>query len=232
MQDPDQPLASTKCYLYRAVNTVNGKAYIGITMYPDKRWRQHKRDSRSAKAVENNKAPLFYAAARKYGWDAFKWQILAICRNSVAAGKLEMLAIALGMGHYNVLPGGTTGRTGLKHSEATRKKIADLQRGKKRGPRDPAVGQKLSALFKGRPGRKKPQEEKDRISASLSGRKKPYKARGPVKRKLTDHEQTAVRAMRKYDLCWEDLALMFGVSRSTIGRILNGYDCERRSAQP
>lgn len=56
--------------IYRATNTINNKVYIGFTSQPpENRIYQHKNDSKRGDTY-------FYYAIRKYGWDAFIWDIL------------------------------------------------------------------------------------------------------------------------------------------------------------
>jgi group I intron endonuclease len=55
--------------IYKATNTINGKAYIGF----DSNWPKRKRTHKSKhKYADSN----FYSALRKYGWGAFTWEIL------------------------------------------------------------------------------------------------------------------------------------------------------------
>ena len=55
--------------IYKFVNTINGKCYIGFTQDIQKRLDNHKSYSKT-------KDTAFYRAVRKYGWDAFKFEIL------------------------------------------------------------------------------------------------------------------------------------------------------------
>lgn len=55
--------------IYKATNTNNGKAYIGF----DSNWPRRKHAHKSKyKYADSN----FYSALRKYGWDAFEWEII------------------------------------------------------------------------------------------------------------------------------------------------------------
>lgn len=58
--------------IYRYTNLINNKVYIGSTVNIKHRQREHK------KAAEHNrtKSIYFYQAARKYGWDNFKFEII------------------------------------------------------------------------------------------------------------------------------------------------------------
>jgi hypothetical protein len=60
--------------IYRAINKVNGKSYIGF----DSNWPNRKRDHRRYHPKDSKYAQssAFYKALRKYSWDNFEWEIL------------------------------------------------------------------------------------------------------------------------------------------------------------
>ena len=55
--------------IYKSVNRINGKVYIGF----DSKWPKRKREHKSSSKKIKNK---FYNAIRKYGWDSFTWEII------------------------------------------------------------------------------------------------------------------------------------------------------------
>nr|QMP83740.1 MAG: hypothetical protein [Caudoviricetes sp.] len=55
--------------IYRAVNVINGKSYIGFDSNYPKRIKTHQRDCKKPKTI-------FHKALRKYGFENFDWQIL------------------------------------------------------------------------------------------------------------------------------------------------------------
>ena len=57
-------------YLYKIVNTVNHKIYIGVTKHPSRRWSGH--------IHKSSKCPKLRNAIKKYGKDKFSMQILCI----------------------------------------------------------------------------------------------------------------------------------------------------------
>lgn len=60
--------------IYRAINTINGKSYIGLTRLTlEERKHKHWLNSRNEK---KNLKQAFYLAINKYGWDKFEWQEL------------------------------------------------------------------------------------------------------------------------------------------------------------
>ncbi len=60
--------------IYRAINKINGKSYIGLTTLTlGERKHKHWLNSRNP---DKNKKQAFYLAISKYGWDSFEWQEL------------------------------------------------------------------------------------------------------------------------------------------------------------
>lgn len=68
-------------YIYKIINLINLKIYIGQTVQPVKRrWRQHELSAQNTKRSDSN-LPL-HSAMRKYGIDAFKYEIIEKCRDT------------------------------------------------------------------------------------------------------------------------------------------------------
>jgi group I intron endonuclease len=102
--------------IYKIVNSVNGKVYIGYTKNFDKRLNEHKQDSKRF----NTK---FYKAIKKYGWNNFTHTILcqSLCETHIK--ELEVYFISEHNSYkkgYNSTLGGEGNNTSV--SEATRKK--------------------------------------------------------------------------------------------------------------
>lgn len=71
-------------YIYKIINNVNDKVYIGKTAFSiNKRFQEHCKD---AFRDRNEKRPL-YAAMRKYGTDAFSVSLIEECDDTVAADR-------------------------------------------------------------------------------------------------------------------------------------------------
>lgn len=67
-------------YIYKVTNKLNGKIYIGKTLFSiEERWKQHCRDSR--KELKERR-PL-YSAIRKYGEENFSIEQIEECSDSV-----------------------------------------------------------------------------------------------------------------------------------------------------
>ena len=106
--------------IYTITNSVNGKCYVGQTLQGDplQRWRRHK-----VLAAMDSPTAL-HAAIRKYGSDAFRFEIIEQCDAAVVNDRettwIEKLN-TLSPNGYNLTRGGD----GFKgqHSAATRAKI-------------------------------------------------------------------------------------------------------------
>jgi predicted GIY-YIG superfamily endonuclease len=100
----------TSMLVYKATNTINRKFYIGITARQLKdRVKEHISDSK-----KRGGCPAFHAAIRKYGKDAFSWEILHKDLLREDAESKERLLIATLKPAYNIAPGGRTGGGELK----------------------------------------------------------------------------------------------------------------------
>lgn len=61
-------------YIYKILNIINNKVYIGQTVQPQKRWHQHKCDSR-----KKFFSSAISAAMKKYGIENFEFKVIACC---------------------------------------------------------------------------------------------------------------------------------------------------------
>ena len=110
-------------YIYKITNRINKKIYIGVTTQenPNSRWSDHKSHNR-----QETGCPLLMKAFKKYGEDAFKFEILIICFNEDVF-RFENDYIkkynSLSPNGYNIAEGGKTNKSflGKTHSEETRK---------------------------------------------------------------------------------------------------------------
>lgn len=109
-------------YIYLITNLVNGKQYVGKTVYSiEKRFKEHIADS---KRKRNSNRPL-YRAFRKHGISNFKIEIIEKCDIELAADR-EIYWIE----QYNTFKAGynaTMGGDGkLRITTATRDKVVEL----------------------------------------------------------------------------------------------------------
>jgi group I intron endonuclease len=148
-----------KYKLYRATNTINGKVYIGYTCNFATRKSGHKH---SAKA--GLRRTKFYSAIRKYGWDAFYWEIIfeswdkEACLMAEKSMISDYNSVLLG---YNIHEGGRVGAShfgeangmfGKTHTDEVKIKLSSLatERFKGKSYEDLYGVEKANALRKSR----------------------------------------------------------------------------------
>jgi group I intron endonuclease len=201
--------------IYAIVNLRNGKRYVGSSINIPKRWRRHGIDLRGG--IHHSVA--LQRAWRKYGEDSFAFVLLACIEEADNLLAAEQHFIDRYRCHspaygYNVSP--TAGNAlGVKHTEATRQKLREglqtrghpmlgkshseesrlrmskSRRGVPRGPRSEEVKRKLSLSAQ---GRIISDEQRDKISNTLRGRKRDplaaaRSAAGHVGQKRTEEQK-------------------------------------------
>lgn len=139
----------------------SGKVYIGITVQnPLYRWNK-------GNGYSNNEH--FTNAIRKYGWDNFKHEILfdGLTKEEAEQKEIELIAshksnrIEFG---YNQDSGG---KCNAKHSEETRKKISESNKGKKHKPMSVETRRRMS---ESRTGKHLSEETKKKIGNAHRGK--------------------------------------------------------------
>lgn len=140
--------------IYEAYCEKSGKTYIGLTTQSLKtRRQQHESYARRGSNTH------FHKALRKYGADAFDWDVTLKVSSLDDLKRMERLMISLYERHqlYNETEGGD-GTFGRIASAETRKKISDNHANFK-GKNHPRYGKPVS------------EETKRKISMALTGRK-------------------------------------------------------------
>jgi group I intron endonuclease len=159
--------------IYRHVNKVNNKSYIGLTKQePTKRWQNG--------LGYNKNQPLFYKAIQKYGWENFEHELLeGNLKTLQEANQREIFWISYyhtwvedpECQGYNLTRGGD-GLAGHRLTEETKQKISRANKGKARSE---TFKQQLSLRMSGSNnhfyGRTHTEETKQKISEATLGRK-------------------------------------------------------------
>lgn len=88
-------------YVYKMMNTANGKVYIGRTKDFNRRMEEHKKIAYSQKPSNKGKykRPL-YVAIREFGWDSFEITIELECE-SIEASQLKEMELMEKFNSYN-----------------------------------------------------------------------------------------------------------------------------------
>jgi group I intron endonuclease len=116
-------MPANSCLIYTVKNKVNGHCYVGSTVEPVRRWRNHS----IALAANSHSSPLLQQAWNKYGASSFEFMPYVVCPSD-QRHDYETIAIKAG-GYYNllkvaglVMPGAMSGR---KHTDAGKKNLSD-----------------------------------------------------------------------------------------------------------
>lgn len=78
----DTKISPDCCGIYKITNKINGKCYIGQSVYIRHRWIEHKYKAFTLK--DNN---YFHNALRKYGWDNFNFEVIEQCEQNELSDK-------------------------------------------------------------------------------------------------------------------------------------------------
>ena len=111
-------------YIYKYTNLINGKIYIGKTYRLNKRKYEHKHREVNT---------YFHNALKKYGFENFKYEVIAQTDNDKTLNFLERYYIrkfnSFGENGYNLTLGGE-GTLGKHLTEEQKKKVSEAQKGK------------------------------------------------------------------------------------------------------
>lgn len=186
------------CIVYAAVNTINGKIYIGATEKGlAARARKH---FANAKRGQSGK---FYTAIRSYGAELFEFVVLATCSDFWSALEIERQMIARLKPEYNLTDGGG-GIKGFKFSAQSRAKMSEAKKGKRcgwlHGPDVDNIKKKLSDSAKRRKGTYR-LTEANKESLRANARKANVARRKPIKCETDGNVfESAALAARHYGL--------------------------------
>lgn len=151
--------------IYKFVNQINGKVYIGYTIHPERRLYEHKNKSKFFSSA-------FYDAINKYGWNNFTFEIIyqsldgEHCLNTMEEYFIKKYQshVNEGLG-YNMTYGGD----GQKNpTPETRWKIGSANRGKIRGPQSEETKRKIGSANS---QKKRTPEEKEHLRQINLGKK-------------------------------------------------------------
>jgi group I intron endonuclease len=188
--------------LYVVENLITNQKYYGITSLSVKeRWKKHQYSYRTEK--KKNDCPKFYNSIRKYGVENFKISLIECSTDCQHIEKLEIEKISNDTDCLNVSPGGggmttnpgwkhspetiqklkekTPPMLGKIHSEETKRKISESQKGLQVGEKNGMYGKTQSEEWKKErsikmmqnnpmKGKTHTEEARNKISASKIGK--------------------------------------------------------------
>lgn len=236
--------------VYKATNTVNGKAYVGKTSFPEAATEKLARRKREhlSEACRDRLNSHLYNAIRKYGFERFTFEVLEEFETAEEAYAAERrLIAALGTTDrsigYNATSGGE-GVTGL--SPERRRKISDAAK-KRTGTKNSFFGRRHSpetrrkisasrAKYKGEAhplwGTSRSASTKQKISASKTGKalwtdeqKRQIGQRNSGEKstsaKLTNVQAVELRTLFGQGTAARELQTLFGLSKAAVWRCIN-----------
>ena len=182
-------------YVYKITNTVNGKAYIGISV--------HEPEKRRIKAHLSGRGNRIIAkAVEKYSKDAFTYEVLEA---NVFDEFLPDLEIAYIEKFNTVAPHGYNLTSGGSHaipSAETRRKISESKRGEKNPnfgkPRSAETRHKMSKAQKGQKRKPLSAEHRSKLHSVESRRKMSETKRGRKHSAETRRKMSEAKRGRKH----------------------------------
>ena len=238
--------------VYKAVNKINGKIYIGQTCRSlKKRIKEHKYD-----AFHNTYNSPFHASIKKYGLENFEWDIVKKCYSGEDLDKAEKYFIKSHRSNdrfkgYNLTIGGNVLRGkdnpfyGRRHTDEVKKKISLVNKGNPGHNRGKNLSEetkrKISnvrkkkglSVGKNNPmyGKKHSEETKDRMASKKLGRKVPDKYLNHlISNWLVTYpngNRVVIRNLKKF--CRENGLSQGNMAKVNVGKCNNhkGYKCKK-----
>lgn len=190
-------------YIYRILNKINGKSYIGQTVQLKTRWSGHVRSSRDGSSKIGE-------AIKKYGLENFEFVILEEVESQEDLDRLEKHYISFfetnmsSGGHgYNLTDGGFSGVRGLKMSDETKTLMSEKKR--ELYSRSPEVIEKISATVK-----------------------KLWQDENYIKKNTVCCPVDSETLLRESEgLSWNDIASKFEVSSTTVKKWFKNFNLKK-----
>ena len=170
--------------IYVVEHVESGKRYVGKTIDPDRRWREHRNNSE-----HDENSTYLYNAIRKHGKEAFIFKIVETveCESELSDAEKRWIALYRldGIELYNMTDGGDGQRRGWSPSDETRQKMSESHVGEKNSfygkTHSNETRQKISQANKGRTsarlGMSCSNETKEKMRAAKLGKQSPLKGR-------------------------------------------------------
>lgn len=230
------------CFVYKITNIKNSKSYIGVTNYakPIKRWKKHVLISKNKQLyLTNGSFRDLHQAILDFGVESFTFEVVEECPSRLGF-KREQYWIkfydTFGENGYNKTAGGR-GFNGRTHSEETKAKLAELNKGKFSGPdngwfgkhHSPETKAKISAANKKKifnRGENNPFYGKKHSPETIAlmkekAQKREYQKEWAIKRsKLTSEDVAEIKKCYEAGIKVVDLAEKYKVSIPCIYKVI------------
>lgn len=213
--------------VYTATNAINGKVYVGKTIRTLSHAKaRHKQ--RATKAWKHGCESRFYTAIRKYGFEAFSFEIIyrGVSDEDIQAKEREYIQLLNSMDNavgYNMTPGGDGG-AGKVLSEAHRAKLSTCFAGDKNpcygkfGDKHPAAGHKKTAagiqnIRNAQLGVPKTDQQRLKLSEA--------RKRGS---RWSETDRADMSKMRESGMTFAQIADLYDANPGTVFGIIQSYD--------
>lgn len=179
-------MTDSQFYVYKHINKINGKQYIGITSrLPEERW--------GIQGANYRTSPYFWSAIQKYGWENFDHEILFSNLTHDEACKKEKELIAEYKTQdktygYNIMEGGIASIL----PQEVREKISHALMGNKNGLGHPCSEEKKRKISEAQKGRKLTAEHKAKLSMAKKGKKHGRPSEETIKKISDAHKKKPV----------------------------------------
>lgn len=216
--------------IYQIRNTINGKKYIGSAVLFRRRWYTHRwaleRNSHHSKHLQR--------AWNKYGEQAFAFEIIELCEKPQLIAREQAAFDRLGADYNSAPVAGSA--LGVKHSEETRRKCSERNKGNKY-----SVGRKMtdvcraaiSAANRKRKGYKRSATSVAATAAAHKGMKRSAETRAKIAARAIGRKRAPITA----ETCAKLSAALKGKQKSPehmaalqAGRAAQVFSEERRAA--
>jgi len=228
-------------YLYRITNILNSKIYIGQSNKENDRWRQHKYFSRL------NPVQYIHRAMAKYGIENFTYEVIAMCLTQADTDETEIKLIIQYNSRnllygYNIshgadpawnrgLPKEQQPMYGKQHSEKTRKKISESNKG-----RIVIISEdQKKKMSKAHMGRKFSKETLEKISLSNKGLHRSVETKNKMSKskigsknragkfKYTEEQKNEIIELHNSGISNNKISVIYNYSSGTINNIIKRY---------
>lgn len=211
-----------KYFVYKIINNLSGKIYIGKTNNLELRWKNHIKVARGGKESYSIHFQAIHAAIKKYSENNFTLSIIKECDSELESLQEEIKIISdmkqSGIKLYNLTNGGE-GLLGYKHTDSAKNKISNYLRTRQLTDQNKLnMSNAQTERWKTRSRIGKPCSNETKLQISIAN-----KGENNGVAKLTEANVIHIKQLLKEgNLFHKEIAKMFNVSRVLITNINTG----------